>query len=140
MNIYKLSKLILVYNVNSTSNENSQISKIVDVVLYYQLYSKQTLLTVSSLHKQYSILSFTWLKNYNLKMNWQKREVVIMWCSVCCTSCQNLNKTKKHWEHALNTYRSSLFPILVNNWKDTSLIPWTSTKYQKELSDCFYMT
>ena len=35
MNIYKLSKLILVYNVDSTSNKNSQISKIIDVVLYY---------------------------------------------------------------------------------------------------------
>ena len=35
MNICKLSKPILVYNINSTPNKNRQLSKVVDVVLWY---------------------------------------------------------------------------------------------------------
>ena len=35
MNICKLSKPIPVFNIDSILNKNSQISKIVDIVLYY---------------------------------------------------------------------------------------------------------
>jgi len=51
MNTHKLFKPIPVFNIDSTLNENSYISKVVNVVLCYQLYSKWALYAVSSLDK-----------------------------------------------------------------------------------------
>ena len=62
---------MLVYNIDKTPNKISQISEIVDIILYYQIYAKQkTLLVVSSLEKQDLIFGFTFLKQYNLEVNW----------------------------------------------------------------------
>jgi len=69
MNTHMLLKHILVYNVNSTSNEDRQISKVVDVILCYQFYSKWALFIVFSLEKQDLILGFMRLKNHNLEVN-----------------------------------------------------------------------
>ena len=41
LNTYKLFKTVPVYNVNKISNEIGQISKVVDVVLYYKKYAKE---------------------------------------------------------------------------------------------------
>ena len=65
MNTKKLSKSILIYNVNSTPNKAEQIYKIVDIVLSYKTYLEGSLLAISSLGKQDLIFSFTWLKAYN---------------------------------------------------------------------------
>ena len=65
MNTEKLSKSILIYNVNGTPNKAEQIYKIVDIVLSYKTYLEGSLLAVSSLGKQDLIFSFTWLKAYN---------------------------------------------------------------------------
>ena len=51
LNTYRLSQSISIYNVNSTSNEMKQISKVVDMVLHYKFYLEQILLVVSSLDK-----------------------------------------------------------------------------------------
>ena len=51
MNTHKLSKHIPVFNINGTLNENSYISKVVNVVLCYQSHSKWALCAVSSLDK-----------------------------------------------------------------------------------------
>jgi len=64
-----ISHPILVYNVDGSPNKASQISKVVDVVLYYKTHSKRTLLAVSSLGKQSMILRYTWLKDHNLEVN-----------------------------------------------------------------------
>jgi len=72
INTYKLLKSILVYNANNTSSKDSQIFKVVDIVLYYQLHSEQALLVVSSLGKQDLIYSCMWLKDHNSEMNWKK--------------------------------------------------------------------
>ena len=39
------------YNMNSTPNEASKISEVVDIVLYYKTHSEYTFLTVFSLDK-----------------------------------------------------------------------------------------
>ena len=36
----KLSKPMSIYNINRTPNKNEQISEVVDIVLYYQMYSE----------------------------------------------------------------------------------------------------
>ena len=72
MNTQKLSKSVLVYNVDSISNKVGQISKVVNIILCYKTYLEWTLLTISSLDKQDLILDFIWLKAHNLEANWQK--------------------------------------------------------------------
>jgi len=69
-NTHKLLKPILIYNINSILNKNSWISRVVNIILQYQLYSKQALLTVFSLEKHDLIFGFIWLKTYNFKINW----------------------------------------------------------------------
>ena len=77
MSTWSISCPIPVYNVNSSPNEAGQISEVVNVVLYYKTYSEKMLLGVSSLGKQSIILSYTWLKDHNLEVNWQTGEIHI---------------------------------------------------------------
>jgi len=107
---WSISRPILVYNVDSSSNEAGQISKVVDVVLCYKTHSKRTLLAVSSLGRQSMILGYTWLKDYNLEVNWQTREVQMNQCSPQCKGCYMIQKEQASWKRietrALNIYRS----------------------------------
>ena len=80
MSTQSISCPILVYNVNGSPNEAGQISKVVDVVLHYKTYSERMLLAVSNLKKQSMILGYTWLKDYNPKVDWQTREVYMNQC------------------------------------------------------------
>jgi len=75
LHIHKLSKAVLIYNIDRISAKASQISKVVDVILYYQIRTKQILLIVFSLRKQDLILRFIWLKQHGLKINQQKEEM-----------------------------------------------------------------
>jgi len=75
INTQSISRPIPVYNVDGSPNEAGQISEVVDVVLHYKTHSERTLLTVSSLGRQNMILGYTWLKDHNLGVNWQTREV-----------------------------------------------------------------
>jgi len=77
---WSISRPIPVYNVDGSPNEAGQISEVVDIVLCYKTHSERTLLTVSSLEKQSIILSYTWLKDHNLEVNWQTREVQMNRC------------------------------------------------------------
>jgi len=72
---WNISQPIPVFNVDGSPNEAGQISKVVDVVLYYKTHSERTLLTVSNLGKQSMILGYTWLKDHNLEVNWRTGEV-----------------------------------------------------------------
>jgi len=58
MNTRTLSHNIPVFNVDSSPNEAEQISKVVDIVLYYKTHSKRMLLAVSGLGKQSLILGY----------------------------------------------------------------------------------
>ena len=75
INTWSISRPILVYNVDGSPNKASQISEVVDVVLYYKTHSERMLLTVSSLGRQNIILGYTWLKDHNSEVNWQTGEV-----------------------------------------------------------------
>jgi len=59
LNIYKISKAMLVYNINGTLNKASQTSKVLDIDLYYQTYIEQILFTVSSPREQNLIFRLT---------------------------------------------------------------------------------
>jgi len=88
MSIWSISRLILVYNMDGSPNEAGQISEVVNIVLHYKTHSERTLLAVSSLRKQSMILSYTWLKDHNLKVNWKTREVQMNQCPSRCEGCQ----------------------------------------------------
>ena len=60
-----ISRPIPVFNVDGSSNEAGQISKVVDVVFCYKTHSERLLLAVSNLRKQSMILGYTWLKDHN---------------------------------------------------------------------------
>ena len=77
INTWTISHPIPVFNVDSSPNKASQILEVVDIVLYYWTHLKQMLLAISSPGKQKLILDYTWLKNYNPKVNWEKGEVYI---------------------------------------------------------------
>jgi len=84
---WSISRPILVYNMNGSPNEASQISKVVDVVLHYKTHSERTLLAVSSLGRQSMILGYTWLKDHNPEVNWQTGEVQMNQCPPRCEGC-----------------------------------------------------
>jgi len=75
---------ILVYNMDGSPNEASQISEVVDVVLHYKSHFKRMLLAISSLRKQSMILGYTWLKNHNLEVDWQTGKICINRCPPRC--------------------------------------------------------
>jgi len=56
INTWTLSRNMLVFNVDSSSNKAGQISKVIDVLLHYKTYSERMLLAVSGLGKQSLIL------------------------------------------------------------------------------------
>ena len=87
INTQSISCPILVYNVDGSPNEAGQISKVVDVILYYKTHSERTLLAVSSLRRQNMILGYTWLKDHNPEVNWQTREVQTNQCPPRCEGC-----------------------------------------------------
>ena len=87
-----ISRPIPVFNMDGSPNETGQISKVVDVVLHYKTHSKRTLLAVSNLGKQSMILGYTWLKDYNLEVNWQTGEVQMNRCPSRCEGCHVIQK------------------------------------------------
>ena len=92
MSTQSISRPILVYNMDGSPNEAGQISEVVDVVLYYKTHSERMLLAVSSLRKQSMILSYTWLKDHNLEVNWQTEEVQMNRCSPQCEECHVIQR------------------------------------------------
>jgi len=84
MNTRTLSYNIPVFNIDGSPNEAGQISEVVNVVLYYKTYSERMLLAVSGLGKQNLILGYDWLKDHNLKIDWEKGEVEMTRCPLRC--------------------------------------------------------
>jgi len=75
INTRSISCPIPAYNVDGSPNKTGQISKVVDVILRYKTHFERTSLAIFSLGRQNMRLSYTWLKNHNLEVNWQTREV-----------------------------------------------------------------
>jgi len=92
INTWTLSHNILVFNVDGSPNEAGQISEVVDVVLCYKTHSERMLLAVSGLGKQNLILGYDWLKNHNPKIDWEKGEVEMTRCPLCCEGGYTLRK------------------------------------------------
>jgi hypothetical protein len=83
-----LSKLILVYNIDSTANDASAIIDIADIILCYENHSEHTQLAVTHLGKQSLILGYNWLQNHNPEINWQTKDVKMSCCPLQCSTCR----------------------------------------------------
>jgi len=71
---------IPVFNIDSSLNEAGEISEMVDILLQYSTHLERMLLTNSGLRKQDLILGYNWLKDHNLKINWETGKVEITYC------------------------------------------------------------
>jgi len=92
MNTQTLSHNIPVFNIDGSPNEAGQISEVVDVVLCYKTHSERMLLAISRLGKQNLILGYNWLKDHNPKIDWEKGEVKMTCCPLCCEGGHTLWK------------------------------------------------
>jgi hypothetical protein len=121
---HTLTKLILVYNVDSTTNDASMITDIVDVILCYENHLECIQLAVTCLGKQSLILGYNWLQNHNLEINWQTKDVKMSRCPLQCSTCKVEDKRKaKIWKSMtfqINACRSGAFPMMVEEDEDES--------------------
>jgi len=92
INTQTISHPIPVFNIDGSSNEAGQILEVVDIVLHYWTHLEQILLAISSLGKQKLILGYTWLKDHNPKVNWEKEEVHIIRCLLWCKGYHTLQR------------------------------------------------
>ena len=53
-----MSRLVFIYNINRITNKICKISKVVNIILKYKTYIKQTLFVVLSFGKQNLIFRF----------------------------------------------------------------------------------
>ena len=92
----KLSKPILVYNVDGTLNEAGSINEVVDVVMTYNRHSERIMLAVTRLGKQSMILGFTWLDKHNPEIDFRAKTVKMTRCLPrCCSGCQAERKEER---------------------------------------------
>ena len=83
-NLLKLTKPILVYNVDGSPNEAGSITEVVSLILRYKNHSKRTNFCVTNLGKQKLILGHSWLHKHNPEIDWDKGEVKMSRCPLCC--------------------------------------------------------
>ena len=87
LNTCKLSQLIPVYNVDGSPNKSGSITKVVDAILHFNGHSERTTFAVTNLRRQDIILSFTWLMDHNLEIDWQTQKVSMSCCPSKCHTC-----------------------------------------------------
>ena len=137
INTQSISRLILVYNVDSSPNKAGQISEVVNIVLHYKTHSERMLLTISSLGRQNMILGYTWLKNHNLEVNWQTGEVQMNRCPPRCRGCCVIQKEqalqKRMETKALNICQSRPPLEYVEDLEENEVPVWThEAEYEPE--------
>jgi hypothetical protein len=121
---HPLTKLILVYNVDGTTNNTGAITDIADIILCYENHSERTQLAVTCLGKQSQILGYNWLQNHNLEINWQTKDVKMSCCPLQCSTCRVEDKCdakmQKSMISQINACRSGAFPTMAEEDEDES--------------------
>jgi hypothetical protein len=88
----KLSRPVLVFNVDETPNDVGSIMEVVDLrlILRYRNHSENTLFSVTGIGKQHLILGHSRLWKHNPEIDWISGEVKMSRCSArCCSGCHD---------------------------------------------------
>jgi predicted aspartyl protease len=121
---HPLTNLIPVYNVDGTANDASAITDIADVILRYEQHSERTQLAITHLGKQSLILGYNWLRNHNLEINWQTKDVKMSQCPLQCSTCtvedKRDAKRRKSTTSQITACRSGAFPTMTEEDEDES--------------------
>jgi hypothetical protein len=86
---HPLTKPILIYNIDSTTNDASAITDIADVILRYENHSERTQLAVTHASGEAKPdTRYNWLCNHNPEINWQTKDIKMSRCPVQCSTCR----------------------------------------------------
>jgi hypothetical protein len=117
-----LTRPILVYNVDGTTNDAGTITDIADIILCYENHSEHTKLAV--LRKQSLILGYNWLCNHNPEINWQTKDVKMSRCPLQGSTCRVEDKCNaRMWKlmtSQINACRLGAFPTMAEEDEDES--------------------
>jgi hypothetical protein len=120
---HTLSKLIPVYNIDGTANDNCAITDTADMILHYENHSEHTQLAITCLGKQ-SLMGYNWLQNHNPVINWQTKDVKMSRCPLQCSTCKVKDKCdakmQKLTMSQINACRSGAFPTMAEEDEDES--------------------
>jgi len=110
---------------------------------HYKTHSERTLLAVSNLGKQSTILGYTWLKDHNPEVNWQTGEVQMNQCPSQCEGCYVIRKEqalqKKMEARAINICRSGPSPEYAEDSEEDKT-PLQICEVEYEQGDRLFMT
>jgi hypothetical protein len=97
---------------------------IADVILRYEQHSERTQLAVTRLGKQSLILGYNWLRNHNLEINWQTKDVKMSRCPLQCSTCRVEDKRdakrQKSTTSQITACTSGAFPTMTEEDEDES--------------------
>jgi len=110
-----------VFNIDGTSNEASQISEAVNIVLQYKTHSEWILLVVFSLGKQNLIIEFLCIKDHNPEVNWEKVEVEMTYCPPKYNSYKNFWKTRRIEEQTIVVCQSEPFSQILKEAEELDM-------------------
>lgn len=91
----RLARPVPVLNVDGSPNEAGQITEIVDLILRYKRHAERVVFAVTGLGKKNVILGYTWLREHNPEINWEKGEVTLSRCPRRCTECRDEVRAEK---------------------------------------------
>jgi hypothetical protein len=136
---HPLTNPIPVYNVDGTANDAGMITDITDVVLRYDNHSERTQLAVTRLGKQSMILGYNWLRNHNLEINWQTKEVKMSRCPHQCSTCRVEDrreaKIRKLMTQQINACRTGAFPKIVEEVDEDESPHMNTDETDEEVQD-----
>ena len=74
----------MVRNVNGTVNVGGAITHQIECSIFLKRHIERVQMDMYNLKKKKVILDIPWLATYNPEIDWEKKEVKIMWCLPIC--------------------------------------------------------